>query len=251
MYFPDLDLDQTIEIFRMNLTRAEKIVKQRSTFDSEPELTIKRDEIERFAMEQFLSRRNKKDPWWNGRLIRNAFQVAMSLAYETKNETDPSHKYLGREHFERVLEIFQDYDRYRQDLFHKTDHELAEVREERHVQSQSGSFGARNISGSHLVYGGQNNRQYGSGLGAGRARGSPQSYGLYAYSSSGSGATPERLHDFNFPPQDTSYYTPTTQTHESPFVSAHASPPGRHMALPLQRNFNERELDENMFRHHH
>ncbi|KAH8646532.1 hypothetical protein BGZ61DRAFT_376742 [Ilyonectria robusta] len=132
LHFKHLDAPQTLALFQMNLKRSTLIAKQRAANTDQPELIIKGDEITEFAMQKFHQRTDPSAPWWNGRQIRNAFQVATSLAYTDKRSEDAGWiRYLGREHFEHVLKAIENYDRYRQELFHKTDSEIAEHREER------------------------------------------------------------------------------------------------------------------------
>ncbi|KAM7182581.1 putative AAA family protein, partial [Rhypophila sp. PSN 637] len=143
--FSILDHAQTMDLFRMNLKRSENIAKQRGEVEGELRLVINKDEILDFADDQF---RNSNSDFWNGRVIRNAFQVAMSLAYvespsasyyhqgeETAPETPRPIKHMGREHFERVLEIFTSFKNYRQSLFNKTDERLAHQRQDRLASS--------------------------------------------------------------------------------------------------------------------
>lgn len=131
----------------MNVKRCEKIAKQRATVPGQPELVIKDDEILDFAMVQF-TKAQAYGPWWNGRVIRNAFQVAMSLAYvETASDyhdhqastqlpgSDDGRpratKVFGKKHFEDVRKIFDDFRSYRETLGGKADAELARSNEER------------------------------------------------------------------------------------------------------------------------
>lgn len=131
IYFQHLDMSQTIALFDVNLKRSEMIAEQRATQTKEPKLLIKGDEIRAFTAEKYEHRPNRSGPWWNGRQIRNAFQIATSLAYAgMKNDMDSSNTHLGRNHFEQILKAIEDYESYRQELFHKTDSELAETREE-------------------------------------------------------------------------------------------------------------------------
>lgn len=140
--FNDLDFHQTLALFRMNLGRSEKMAAERAIVPGQPKLVIRKEEIENFAKDQF---QNSEHPWWNGRVIRNAFQIAMSLAYVESpkgyaeawlDATAPPvqlTKEFGREHFESVLSIFNAFTTYRQSVFNKTDGELAESKEERYA----------------------------------------------------------------------------------------------------------------------
>ncbi|KAF3180901.1 hypothetical protein TWF225_009220 [Orbilia oligospora] len=83
LYYEPLDKDQTIEIFKMNMARLEKMEKERVQFQETsneklPEVCIEEKRILDFADRHF----DDSDEFerWNGRQIRNAFQIAFSLA---------------------------------------------------------------------------------------------------------------------------------------------------------------------------
>ncbi|KAJ4188855.1 hypothetical protein NW755_006351 [Fusarium falciforme] len=147
IYFRHLDRQQTMALFKMNLKRSEMIAEQRATSTKEPPLRIMAEDIKEFALENFY--KNAEAPgglgtWWNGRQIRNAFQIATSLAYaDARDQKDDEKKYLGREHFEQVLQAMEEYTQYRQDLLHKTDDDLAADREERYLRVGGDSVGRR------------------------------------------------------------------------------------------------------------
>ncbi|KAJ4195337.1 hypothetical protein NW767_009651 [Fusarium falciforme] len=147
IYFRHLDRQQTMALFKMNLKRSEMIAEQRATSTKEPPLRIMAEDIKEFALENFY--KNAEAPgglgtWWNGRQIRNAFQIATSLAYaDARDQKDDEKKYLGREHFEQVLQAMEEYTQYRQDLLHKTDDDLAADREERYLRVGGDSAGRR------------------------------------------------------------------------------------------------------------
>lgn len=138
LFFKHLDKEQTLALFRMNLSRSVDIANQRAANTGQPVLLVKTEEIESFALENFLSRPGGSDPWWNGRQIRNAFQIATSLAYvEQKNYDQGTEQwFLGRRHFEQVLLFIQCYEEYRQNLFQKKDTEIAAGRQERQLPPQ-------------------------------------------------------------------------------------------------------------------
>jgi hypothetical protein len=124
------------------------IAEQRATRTKAPKLIIKHDEIKQFAEDQFLDRPSQSSPWWNGRQIRNAFQIATSLAYaDSPDDVDTPQRFLRRHHFEQVLKFIKDYEQYRLNLFQKTDNELAIEREERtqvpsHIHSRQDPYGS-------------------------------------------------------------------------------------------------------------
>lgn len=86
LYYPPLDKKQTLDIFKVNLTRLHEIeaAKIASRPDHVP-VEIDNASILNFARDHF--RDHKQSQRWNGRQIRNAFQVAYSLAqFNLENE---------------------------------------------------------------------------------------------------------------------------------------------------------------------
>ena len=121
----------------MHVKNSQTIADQRSAATGEAKLIIQEEDILDFATQSFQNRAVEsggRTPWWNGRQIRNAFQIATSLAYADSGKEETGSKrprYLGREHFEQTQTLVDAYDAYRQSIFHKTDNELSENREER------------------------------------------------------------------------------------------------------------------------
>lgn len=90
LYYPPLDKQQTVDIFEVNLRRIHEIeaAKTGSRLDYTP-LEIDDGSILKFAKRHFEN--HGPTQRWNGRQIRNAFQVAYSLAQfnmEKKNPDD-------------------------------------------------------------------------------------------------------------------------------------------------------------------
>lgn len=88
LYYPPLDEKQTLDIFQVNLTRLHEIEAAKTV--SRPGHTtveIDDDNILDFAIDHF--RGHKQSQRWNGRQIRNAFQVAYSLAQFNFRNEDP------------------------------------------------------------------------------------------------------------------------------------------------------------------
>jgi len=82
IYYPDLTLEQTLDIWKLNIQRVRKIEQELAKVENRSSLLINEDELIAFAKQRFLeSGNNKRGGRWNGRQIRNAFQVARSLAY--------------------------------------------------------------------------------------------------------------------------------------------------------------------------
>ncbi|KAI1658836.1 hypothetical protein F4813DRAFT_30910 [Daldinia decipiens] len=80
LYYPPLDKTQTQEIFRLNLAKLREIEAQRHHMTGEPALVIRDREIIDFAGKHYEDNA-RSTGCWNGRQIRNAFQIASSLAH--------------------------------------------------------------------------------------------------------------------------------------------------------------------------
>jgi len=86
IYYPPLSKDQTLDIWRLNIQRLRHI--NQHSEEKRP-LEILDSTVLRFAEEQYEEGERRRAVQWNGRQIRNAFQVARSLAYyDANNEVD-------------------------------------------------------------------------------------------------------------------------------------------------------------------
>lgn len=82
IYYPPLTREQTIDIWRLNIERVREIEKELARVERRLPLEIDEDKLLNFAERLFDdARQNHGQGRWNGRQIRNAFQVARSLAY--------------------------------------------------------------------------------------------------------------------------------------------------------------------------
>lgn len=121
LYYPPLDKTQTRDIFRLNIGKLREIESQRHQMTGEPRLVIKDDEVVEFAAKHFEDNA-RSTGCWNGRQIRNAFQIASSLAhYEYANQVEaagrrgqqpPAAPVLDRALFEKVQMSTQSFDRH-------------------------------------------------------------------------------------------------------------------------------------------
>lgn len=152
--YPAFSLEQTLKLFKMNIERLEEIEKvrfkaQRASQGPEPakQMTIRTDEIMKFAKKHY----NGSDEAlrWNGRQIRNAFQIAASLArFQQQQQQQQQQKellseeetgtnktapppYIGKKHFKQVAQATADFDRMRREVLGASDRELASQRMER------------------------------------------------------------------------------------------------------------------------
>lgn len=72
LYYPPLDLEQTIEIWKMNLERVKRIDESRTRGTENPSMVIQKEKILEYARRQFHKNEYGRGRW-NGRQIRNAF----------------------------------------------------------------------------------------------------------------------------------------------------------------------------------
>ncbi|UKZ61311.1 uncharacterized protein TrAtP1_002577 [Trichoderma atroviride] len=102
LYYPPLGKRQTLAIFDVNIRKLTNIENDKEKFQHDgdvksskrPTLEIDRDSILAFAASHFD--RNEPSERWNGRQIRNAFQIAYSLAQFDMQEA--SMKHLDEDH---------------------------------------------------------------------------------------------------------------------------------------------------------
>ncbi|KAM0257726.1 hypothetical protein ACHAQJ_004177 [Trichoderma viride] len=125
LYFEPLARDQTVKIFWINIEKLKKMEhdKEKRLKESgldHPKLKIKAQDIAKWALDYYDTAGVTNDSVrWNGRQIRNAFQIASSLArYDTAEdalggETVPR-PVLGSRHFSMVAKAIEKFDTYMQ-----------------------------------------------------------------------------------------------------------------------------------------
>lgn len=121
LYYPPLDKTQTREIFRLNVAKLREIETQRQELTGEPGLQVIEADILDFAAKHYEDNA-RLTGCWNGRQIRNAFQIASSLAHHMYNEQvelaksrgegPPAAPVLDRTLFEKVQMSTQSFDRH-------------------------------------------------------------------------------------------------------------------------------------------
>ncbi|EAQ84869.1 hypothetical protein CHGG_08883 [Chaetomium globosum CBS 148.51] len=144
--YPAFTLDQTLELFKINIERLEDIEKVRfkaqqaspNPGPARQPMEIRKNEILKFATKHY---NGDKALRWNGRQIRNAFQIAASLARfqhqqpqpqpQPHQDQPPAAPYLGKAHFKQVAQATASFDKMRRDLLGVSDGELAFHRIER------------------------------------------------------------------------------------------------------------------------
>lgn len=134
IYYPSLTKEQAIDIWRLNIQRLRRISEQ--SREKRP-LEIYETDLIEFAGLQYDDCNDRGVGHWNGRQIRNAFQVARSLAYYdsvakndqirdfTSNEL-PRPAVLHVKYFQMMHEITESFDQYMLEVFSgKNDKDLA------------------------------------------------------------------------------------------------------------------------------
>jgi hypothetical protein len=135
LYYPPLTGSQTHDIWQVNIERLRLIEEQRCEGNlNEQPLQIYEQEIMAFAQKQFQSQEGRGR--WNGRQIRNAFQIAASLALfdsrkqlnqlrERDPDVAPLRPKLDVKHFSMIHHITTEFDIYMEETVGKNDAEQA------------------------------------------------------------------------------------------------------------------------------
>ncbi|KAJ2990888.1 hypothetical protein NUW58_g2732 [Xylaria curta] len=128
LYYPRLTEDQTKDIFKMNIDRLKDIENQKKVTTGQPAIEIDEEKIIRFAKSHFRENRNAR---WNGRQIRNAFQIASSMArYDWSLEKSKT-PVLDGKYFERVASATREFHSYLKEARGKDNSALAHEHSER------------------------------------------------------------------------------------------------------------------------
>lgn len=141
LYYPPLKRPQTIEIFKMNIQRLKDIEEQQSKLTKEPALIVQGKKILSFA-EQHFDGNSRYSGRWNGRQIRNAFQIAASLAYHEERlahterlkknpKAQAEAPILDENQFRKVEETTRAFDNYMEETKGWNDAEMAHLLSER------------------------------------------------------------------------------------------------------------------------
>ncbi|KAL3590760.1 hypothetical protein FPOAC2_12962 [Fusarium poae] len=91
LYYEPLSRQQTVDIFRVNIKKLrgieeEKQRRLKGTEDEQPRLQIMAKRIIEYAQHYYDEHEDTPHLRWNGRQIRNAFQIASSLAHYNMNK---------------------------------------------------------------------------------------------------------------------------------------------------------------------
>jgi hypothetical protein len=165
LYYPPLDEQQTMEIWKMNIDRLRMIEKERCKDTELEHMQISEQAIMRLVKEKFNEHKGRCR--WNGRQIRNAIQIDSSLAHfdARKDHMQPK---LTAEHFKMIHVVTEDFDSFMQETVGKTDGEMAYERGDRAdhwipEQTRFGDFRSYGYGSSLSQSGGLSGR--GMGLG--------------------------------------------------------------------------------------
>ncbi|KAK2766126.1 hypothetical protein FQN54_007641 [Arachnomyces sp. PD_36] len=134
LYYPPLNKDQTMSIWKTNL---ELIKRSKKGY-----ITVDEEDIILFAANHFEYHKNRGTRW-NGRQIRNAFQAATSMAEEEtmvsmkggrnldEESTEQVVAHLDASHFRAVADTYSQFDTYIAETIGGTDSERALMDRER------------------------------------------------------------------------------------------------------------------------
>ncbi|KAI1116627.1 hypothetical protein F5Y14DRAFT_448786 [Nemania sp. NC0429] len=137
LYYPPLNRDQTKEIFEVNIRKLKEIIREKEKLHVEPNssitetpikqprLVIDSQSIRHYAEWHYDINESSPEQRWNGRQIRNAFQVAYSLAQFNINSAGGSQ---GNEAGDRLILDWYQFDmvakaveKFENYLYHATD----------------------------------------------------------------------------------------------------------------------------------
>ncbi|KAK4113529.1 hypothetical protein N656DRAFT_625556 [Canariomyces notabilis] len=136
LYYPPLNSKQFKRIFEMNISKLREIELERSVIAGDPMLDIRDAAIKKFA-EEHCDRTEQVggNGRWNGRQIRNAFQIAASLARYNAllnvDKTGLGQPVLDKEHFEKVERATRTFNDYMEKTRGFSDADLAFINAER------------------------------------------------------------------------------------------------------------------------
>jgi hypothetical protein len=151
LHYPPLDKEQTLDIWSLNLRRLQQIEENQNWQGlQQAPIEIDRDGIMAFAEGLFAN-----GILWNGRQIRNAFQVARSVAFSDAHAAASLDKpwelkrRLEVRHFRLIANVSEDFERYRQQVFSgMTDADLAREMEQR-ADDFRGGWNAPQVARHH------------------------------------------------------------------------------------------------------
>lgn len=109
LYYPKLDRESTMKIWDMNLLHIKR---------NDVNIDVQESKIRKFAKEQWTESKQKLTRRWNGRQIKNAFQIAIALAKwdfndeKRKGSTEHERPLLTDKQFRVVSQTSAHFDDY-------------------------------------------------------------------------------------------------------------------------------------------
>jgi hypothetical protein len=132
LYYPPLTRDQTVEIFKTNIRKLKEIIQEKEKLEANPaagepggRFLIHKQSIVEFAKTHFDKNKDTPHLRWNGREIRNAFQIASAMAEVGKPNPHTGNRVLHAKHFKRVEEANKKFEVYLYETTEATDSERA------------------------------------------------------------------------------------------------------------------------------
>ncbi|KAL8382972.1 hypothetical protein RB595_006644 [Gaeumannomyces hyphopodioides] len=142
LYYPSLDCDQTIGIWRTQMRRLHKSSIEAAPGDKFQHIEFDEGEIIMYATQLWALQQTAPQfkPVWNGRQIRNAFQTAIALAEHESKEGECIR--VRKWHFERVAAVSNEFNEYLWRVKHRRDEsELALNNQFRYDKQGIASYG--------------------------------------------------------------------------------------------------------------
>lgn len=126
LYYPKLDAEKSLKIWKMNIKRVQDLSHERSE-QGRAAIDIDQKRLVKFAADNFNLLQ------WNGRQIRNAFQTALALAeFETqkarrkKKAEEDSVVTISAKHFQTIALASREFDEYLQQTHGRTEENQAQ-----------------------------------------------------------------------------------------------------------------------------
>lgn len=163
LHYQALSEEQTVNIFRYNLDKLNEIELQRSQAMKKPMLDIQHADILEFARLHYRAS-DTTGGRWNGRQIRNAFQIAASLAHhqyaleckeaQHAGKEEPADPVLHAHFFQKVQIATQEFNEYMVSTLGDTDARRAFQQGERSDDFIASVHQQQSTMTQHLAAGG-------------------------------------------------------------------------------------------------
>lgn len=125
LYYPRLDAEKSIKIWKTNIKRVQELSRKREE-QGWTGIGLDKKRLLQFAADNFSALQ------WNGRQIRNSFQTALALAeFEARKNTEKDHNEntrtpkLSVRHFQTIALASQEFDEYLQQTHGRSEEKQA------------------------------------------------------------------------------------------------------------------------------